>query len=365
MNDLLPVELDLITRGWPQQTINNYEEWFAVWRSQHGGTLAWRTEARYVRVGRVWAGFANGKVLTPRLMVDWHIYIAAQTTSLRKRKGDQPIRTDVVAGYHLVVKAFLAWMKMMGVIEADPSIGLPKLKGPPNHPARSWTHTEYRTMIAYLDKRPHLQTFMWLLILGYHTGMSFVDCCYLTWEEVTLIENGPCYINRIREKLRRQHGAKATCIIPIVPGGELWQHFKKREAVRHLQYKRHDGIEYVNQDAELFYTNPQRSTRMRIYFDNAVGGRHIAKNRSFRNLRNSFCTRLMNSGADAVMVSKITGHSNVNQLAHYVEPDILQMQQIMVDGLRWAEQRDGYERPPFLTLPPPTAAIPNQTTKDK
>lgn len=345
---LLTAEVELLGRGWPEQRIPKYNDYFKIWLSQFT-ELRPRSIEHYQGTGKIWCAFANGKDLTPRMMIEWHVSIANRLSKDRKSR----MNPCMVNKHNATVKRFLGWLKLVGVITHDPSIAVPWLKQPERLPPRPWLHEEYRKIIDYGNDNQHarLDGLVFLVVLGYHTGMGLVDCCYLRWEEVVLSEDKPSYIQKFRAKLGQK---KVLATIPIVPGSELWVWMKRLEARRATNYKRHDGIEYVHQDLPGYYECPVPSIAKRLkgwLFIPAIG-RDQMGNRSFRHFRNSFCSRLINSGSDALLVSKMSGHRDLSMLSSYVLPNLRAMQDALVNGMRWAEGESGPDLPRrFLTLP--------------
>jgi integrase len=355
MNQITPVEIEVLGANWPEQIIPSYDRFYKIWRSQYASELSKSSVDDYWAMGMHWCAFANGKSLTPRLMLEWHLWLMDLKRPNSPTKKIAPARVN---RHHSVIKKFLRWLKVMGVITLDPSLALPTLRTPAPAPRKKFEHEEYLRIISYGSRLPNRHCQTWLTMLGYHTGMSLVDCAHLKWDEVVLRDDAPSYIQKIRAKLRARLGRKATCMIPIVAGGELWRWIKRLESRRHKNYKRLDGIDYVHQDAPLFYAcdNPTISERMRSFFAEELSWRGI-EGRSFKHLRNSFCSRMINSGNDAVLVSQMTGHQRLEQLAEYVVPDIRALQDAMIRALRWVEKDSGPDiKPRFLTLPSPEEA---------
>lgn len=316
-NEQVQIELG---RGWPEQVIADHAPYWRKWREQN--PLPQISEKIYVNVAKHWIPFANGKNLGPKLMLEWNEYCLTRMRELGAA-------TNFVMKWHQRVRAYLRWLMVMGVITVDPGVALKSPSKPPSKPKKIFTHEEYRKLV----ERAPTQTIAWLLVLGYHTGMSLVDCCTLEWDEVKLPESGPCYIQRIRSKMHGRHGTRATATIPVLPGGELWVWLKRIEKYRDLGPVSVDACESYH-DGSLNWALVQ-------FFKN--------DERSFQHLRNSFCSRLINSGTDAVLVSKMTGHSSLTQLADYVAPDIESMQNAVLRGLRYAES--GSTLPSRAVLP--------------
>lgn len=343
MNTEIPSELDQLSKTWPVQRIDNYEVWYRAWRVANRGNQSEGSEIHYVHVGQQWAEFANGKNLNPRLMLEWHVHCLA-----KRNQFGHLIRPDRVQKYHCYVKKFLRWLKNCQVIQLDPSAFLPEVRMVAPKTARSWTHAEYTAIIRWAEGKPRYQLAAWLFILGYHTGMSMTDCCHLRWDEVTLRSDGPCLIQRYRTKIKDRLGARALCTVPVLVGGELWRwlHALRKDAPA--------NAEFVHREAPVAYRFRLGMSLREDITQMAFAALGVKTGKSHRHLRNSFASRLVNSGADAVLVSKMTGHQNLEQLADYVIPNIRTMQDAVYKALLWAEsQETPPDSPAFLTLPSP------------
>lgn len=362
---LVPVEVELLGKNWPEQIIPSYNDHWKLWRSQFKGKTAPLTENRFEQCGRYWCDFANGKNLTPGLMIAWHVWLSALPSSFTNPRHNRPtISVAHCMKLHGMIKRFLRWLKLVGVIDHDPSIALPILRKPEPPPAKLYLHHEYRKIVDYATGRGWLHPLLFLVTLGYHTGMGLHDCCYLRWDEVVMQENKPSYIQKGRKKLVSRMGQRAICTIPIIPGGELWVWMKKLEQRRATNYKRWDGIEYVHQDLPGLYECPRPDIQRQIKSNllvPALGLREL-NDRTFKHFRNSFCSRLINAGVDSVLVSKMTGHQNLAQLSSYVLPNLRAMQDSLVEALRWAEEESAPDMPrQFITLPSPPPSAPIQS----
>lgn len=353
-------EVELLGRNWPEQIIERYDDYYRIWRAQYKDQLAPRTEEHYASLGREWCRFANGKNLTPGLLLAWHGALLRRPSMDCPRFRGRTILPEQINKMNARIRKFLGWLKLVGVIGADPSVALPNLREPEPPPPKLYLHEEYLKIVQYGSTRPKLEPILFLIVLGYHTGMGLVDCCHLRWDEVVLRDNEPSYIQKTRAKLRRLMGRKSLFTIPIIPGSELWVWMKRMEARRPFNYKRQDGIEYVHQDLPGMYDNqqpPLSNLIVKSMIKPALGSWQAVGGRSFRHFRNSFCSRLINAGVDSLLVSKMTGHSTLVQLSGYVLPNLRAMQEALVSALRWAEGESGPDMPRnFLALPSPPSS---------
>lgn len=349
-------------RNWPEQIIVDHAPYWRAWRRQAPEIEA-SSAREYDRIARHWIPFANGKDVKPQLLLAWSEY-CRKLPSRYSKTGVLDLRTLGV--YHRKVKSYLHWLHTVGALSIDPSGCMPFVRGPAPEPKLIFTHEEYQQMVKVASNGGAYVSLGvdWLIVLGYHTGLSLVDCATLKWEDVIIREDGPCFVKRIRRKMRSRQGTKATSMIPIIVGGELWVWFKRRERRRHENSERGEGIDYVHQDAAQAHTEGDGitlRTALSDLFKEALGEKRAG--RSFRHLRNTFASRLINAGNDSLLVSKMTGHSRLDQLSDYVVPDQSAMQQAILRGLRHAE---GTPPLPAHTVPPDEAAAqqPNSLASD-
>lgn len=324
-----------IGRNWPQQIIVDHAPYWRAWRKQTRNCTD-RSEQLYEKIGRLWIAFANGKNIGPKLMLEW----MARISSIRNPKSIDGISKVRISKYRSRTAAYLKWLRLMGAIQIDPGDCMPKVRNEPPAPKQVYTHAEYLKMVAYAEENPAFMMHQWLAILGYHTGLSLVDCCNLRWDQVELPDDGPCFVRKIRTKLVRRYGSRATATIPILVGSELWVWFKRLQRKRQLNIEpaQEDHITFVHEEAAdtLAWSFKGPSEEM-ARFIRAALGRDGSKDRTFRHFRNTFASRLINAGIDSVLVAKMTGHLSVNQLVTYVVPDQAAMQQAILKGLRSVE----------------------------
>lgn len=321
----IPPEFSLVPKDWPVQIIRDHAPWWGVWRKHCN--MSENTESNYRIVSKEWIPFANGKDLTPQLMSDFFAHISKK-----------PIRNTQINRYMTHTKAYLAWLKAMGLITHDPGFATPLAKSELPDKPKVWTHSEYKRLVEFCETKVDYHTKLWIIVLGYHTGMSMVDCSYLKWDEVSLPDDGACFIHRTRHKMRTRTGSRSQCVIPIVPGSELWVWFKRMQRARENIYKQdwYKGIDWVNHDAAEEYETKRNRDEWGFLFTKCFGAGR--EGRSFKNFRNSFISRLINAGVNELLVSQMTGHTNMNQLRAYVLPNLRSMQDAIVLGMKWAEE---------------------------
>lgn len=290
--------------------------------------LAAYSKMHYGIMGRHFCAFMENRKLEPMAMVEW-----VQHQIKLAKAGNNRINESNVK-----VKAFLKWLKKMNYISTDLWESVTLLPRKPVASPQIFTEEDYQKIKAFCKDRDGYQPHLWLVILSYHTGMSLVDCCHLRWRNVHLNDDGPSYIDIYRTKVKRL-GEKALCQIPIIPFTDLHEwllKLKKVPAVTkwHQRWIDHyEGmVDFVHEDCPGLYSYTNQ--RLARQFEDIFRQSGVCKNKekTFRHLRNTFCSNLVNSGAQLALICKMTGHNNVQTLLKYLKADRVSMQ----DGLNKA-----------------------------
>ena len=305
-------------------TLSNLWGTFVASKNPARNTLE---ELRYI--GRRFLNYFRETELTVQSMMDWTSYIR----TIRTREG-KPLSPQRVHKIHCVVRTFLKFIKKLGFIKHDlwEFIELPKLPDPKM--PEIVTAEEYQALKDFLVNAERWQWALWLMILGYRTGMSCCDCCHLRWEQVFLNDEGESYMDVPRLKLIR-FGEKAVCRIPIVPGSDLHEWLLKLKQVKN--YTRADGLNYVHQDCPGLYSYCGSSSYMSRALKRLFRHAGIPKSKSFASFRRTFISNLVNSGMDYALVCKITGHTNMKTLLRYLRPDRKALQDGVMKAQQYAE----------------------------
>lgn len=291
--------------------------------------------ARYDTIAKVFCNFFESKEygglghrLTPMGMVEWMQHLRDHRTDTLNPK---PYAISNINKTNSVVGGFLKFLKQQHYINESLNECLPRLLD--NEPKETliFTEDEYEKIKEYCAGRSWTQPHLWLFILGYRTGMSLVDCCHLRWRNVHLNDDGPSYIDIYRIKMSSRMGDKSLCQIPIVPFSDV--HLWLLNLRNVTPWKRADGItDYVHQEGPgLYACNFQR---LRTDFKNICRRAGVDERKTFKCLRNSLCSNLVNSGMQLASVCKITGHNSVKVLLGYLKPD----RQVLQDGMAASQQ---------------------------
>lgn len=276
--------------------------------------------------------------LTPQGMVEWMQALQKyRIPTENPTRKPRPLSAARINKINTIVRAFLRWMRKMKYVGDDLADCIPTLMQPGPKPSVIFTEEEYETLKAYCAGRPHYQTHLWLMILGYRTGMSLIDCCHLRWRDVHLHDNEPSYIEITRIKIQR-FGTKARCQIPIVPFSDI--HLWLLNLRNAPQWKRFDGItDYVHNETEALYHCT--FGRLRQDFKTICRQAGVDPAKTFKCFRNSLCSNLVNSGMQLAMVCQVTGHNSVQTLLRYLHPDRRALQDSMAKAQQYSAQKAG------------------------
>lgn len=292
------------------------------------GDIALNSRRRYDVIGRSFCGFMDGKTLNVQTILEWCLY--SQTL------GHNPRNTNANSVY---IRTFLRWLKTIKYTDLELAYLIKTLASEALPEPQIFSEDEYERVKRFCTARPQYQPHLWLFILGYRTGMTLIDCCHLRWGQVHMEYNGPSYIEYTRIKIRR-HGAKVT--VPVVPFSDVHDWLVMLKEQEHLNYKRHDGItDFVHQDCPgLYFFTKWRLGMQFTYIFQKCG----ITGKSFKNLRNTFCSNLVNSGVSSPLVCQMTGHSGLKMLLRYLKPDKRALQDGLITAYKYATEQSAEQR---------------------
>lgn len=306
------------------------------------GDIAKNTELEYRKIGKKFLGFMEGRKLDATNMVEWVLHEKDRTRY--SKAGQVRINPWTINNQNVRVRAFLRWLKTINYTNLDLADAIVTLPVQPRPEPQMITEEEYQAIKRYCTGRPSCQLHLWLIILGYRTGMSLVDCCYLRWPNVILNDDGPSYIDIYRIKTKRL-GMKARCFIPIIPMSDVHEWLLRLKAAGKNNYARFDGIrDFVHQDAPGHYEC--RFQTIGNDFKNIFMRAGLERGKTFRNLRNSFCSNLVNSDAQIALICKMTGHNSVTTLLRYLKPDKRMLQDALLKAQQFAAKQSHNLQPP-------------------
>lgn len=284
----------------------------------------------YYAIGRLFTGFFENRKFAPEEFLAWHEFVRSKRTI----RGSI-ITIAYVNKINAKVRGFLRWLYQMQYVSYDLGFCIPHLPDTATKQPVVITEEQFQAIKKWCQGRAWAQPHLWLVILGYRTGMSLVDCCYLRWKDVHLDDDGPSWISIIRWKMATRAGEKARCQIPIIAGTDLHEWILERRKVHN--YKRYDGInDYVHQDCPGLYEWTGAFNTIHNEMRRIFNGAGIPKGTTFKNLRNALCSNLVNSGMNLALVCKITGHNDPKTLMTYLKPDRLALQDGMAKAYQYA-----------------------------
>jgi integrase len=206
------------------------------------------------------------------------------------------------------VRRFLRWLERSGRIvdSIERHVRLPRKKKVNN--SQPITHEEYLQL--RVTASGHWMD--WVIMLGWHTGMSLIDCLSLKWEHVDLDK---CCILRERRK------TGVPLMVPFEPDDDLGRGLSERLA----SYPDAGPGDFVDPASAAYIGNPiNPSLRACMAFTRIRDRAGVSPAKTFHSFRHSFVSMLANSQVNTALASKITGHSNPSIFLRYVHPNIEQ-----------------------------------------
>lgn len=166
----------------------------------------------------------------------------------------------------------------------------------------------------------------YLVVCGYWTGMTMVDCCTLTWDHVDL---NKCLITRVRTKMEYA-GNQAT--IPIIPNGDLYKMLKMLKDNPDKRYDYKNGPNFVYPRLAISYLRGYQnvSENFKRFVHVKCG---FGKGKSFATFRRTFCSMLANSNTNISLAMQMTGHTNPKSFNHYVLPNLKALHDTFSDAV--------------------------------
>lgn len=311
--ELAPVPLK------PAATLSNlWGTWIGSRQLAPNSLEAYRFEGKRI------LAFFREREMNVQSILDWCKYLR----TVKNHKGG-PLSAKSIHLTNSTLRSFLKFIQKLGFLKHNlwEFVELPKL--PESKPPELVTEAEYQALKAHLKNSDRYQWALWMIILGYRTGMTMCDCANLRWEQVFLNDTAESYMDVPRQKMRR-HGI--VCRIPIVPNSDLHEWLLKLQSTRHLNYKRFDGLNFVHQDCPGYHAGRGRHYMTEDFA--RLFAQAGLKGKSFASLRRTFISNLVNSGMQYALICKITGHTNIKTLLGYLRPD----RKALRDGVMKAQQ---------------------------
>jgi len=269
------------------------------------------------------AMFVGTKEFTPQVLAEFQA-----ATHERKAKPWTIHRT------FREVRQFVLWLEAMEFVDYRRFTSVIRVPPPPKVAAKIFTETQYERLKAAAKGT----YWYYAVIMAYRTGARYSDVALLKWESVHLDE---CYLRYLPFKTRK-HGKEAVC--PFNVGGDLHEVLLEMSLCKGANPKGWEA--YVCPDMAMTYpinggqfgAGPQKRFAFKQLCEkNGCAGL------SFHKLRNSFMSRLVQSGASYPMASQITGLASASVFNQYAKPDVESLRKVM-------DRMDKKDDPPEGTI---------------
>lgn len=280
----------------------------------------WTPNTKLMRfaVLKKFVDYVGPRELTPKILAEWQ----TEQHTLGVSEATVEIRLKAV-------KSFIDWAAEMeifarnrfaNIIRIDPrKLGKKPLTFSPDQYER-------------LKENSKGTDWYYAIVLAYRTGARYSDCALLKWENVNLDK---CYVRYTPFKSRKT-GREAIC--PFDARGDLHMALLDMGRVR---LESGPWSAYVCPEFAMGYPTAeaggaergQRYAFARLCKQSGIQGRR------FHNLRNSFISRLVKSGASFPMGSQLTGLQSHYIFNAYAEPDLDALRKVI-------NKAEAEEKPP-------------------
>ncbi len=207
---------------------------------------------------------------------------------------------------------FLEWCECVGYLEMRRFSKILKKPHKPLPPVTIFTHAQYEQ----LKELARGTNWYYAIVMSYRTGTRYSDTVLMKWKNVNLEQ---CCIRYTPFKSRLT-GRTATC--PFEIDGDLHRLLADMHAFRPNTGCKWD--EYICPDLAMHYPHDgvqgaQRDVRTQF---TALVKKIGATGLTFHDLRHSFISRLIRSGASYPIGSQITGLASPQVFCRYAAPDV-------------------------------------------
>lgn len=206
------------------------------------------------------------------------------------------------------LRGFLSWCRDMALLEGDPTRGLPRIR-PADCARNPFSLDDYQRLLAACgghieDRDPFSPTYgqrfpsYWkhACIVGWHTGLRLGDVACMEWDQIDFVGD-TITVSPLKLKWRRQ-----SLVIPMAPDLR----------VSMLEMDEQRTSEYVSPLMRRAYFS--WTGKLQVQFSELAERAGVRG--SFHCFRHSFVTRLINVGADPLLIGSITGQS-INTIKRY------------------------------------------------
>ena len=231
-----------------------------------------------------------------------------QKDLLEKQKADLKNYSAVTANRNMfVIKQVFKCALKLGAIHEDPSAGIQKLSEKAHERNRFLLPSEIEDLVTECLKTKAKYYMPALIFLGAEHGASKQECLNLRWSEINFEYEGTGLIRLYRKKNKRE---RTDFLMPRTREALLsWREhlFALRE--RHKFDKMESDFVFSHADGTAFESirSAWNATCLSAGF----------KDLHFHDLRHTFCSNLLLSGADIKDVKEMIGHRDIAMTDRY------------------------------------------------
>lgn len=236
--------------------------------------------------------------LTPAACANWLMHLL----------GTKRIKTVTANYYRQWLSIFFNWCVDLSYMTVNPFTQIRRVK--PQRAVRNpMTREDVEALVRVAHKSKH-SFWAYAVLLAWHTSLRLSDVSFLekksiNWTDETIA------ITPIKTKK-----VGIEVVVPIEPT-ELYP------VLREMYDQSNPALygplsRFVCPEMALRYQADGGRT-LNGSFETLRKWAGVDEGKSFHCLRHGFCSRMMNAGADCIVVSSITGHTNLNTLRGYVK----------------------------------------------
>lgn len=240
-----------------------------------------------------WAAYMGGRSMVPMEIAKYPEFLI--------KKGVHP---NSVNNACRILRSFFRWAFRMGLATERWYEYVGSVRGVAYAEPKIITQTEYEKLLSISDDID----LSWGIVCGYHTGLRLGDVCNLRWSCVDMDRQ---LVKTTPSKTSRAHAISVE--IPFVTESDMhrWLRDLKEqdEAIEgYVSYSLHTRYAVDKTCISRYYTRLFRKAGI--------------PDKSFKQFRSTFESRLANSGINLGMAAKMTGRSDPRSLMRYIKVDI-------------------------------------------
>ena len=305
----------------PRIAIGNMIEVFEKFKAERSAGWSKNTGPAWDRAFKSFLLFTGGKSIDhPVGSKDWAMAMAKIMNDWSDHLLSIKLAPVTTQMFQQKLRSVFRWIDLNGWTDFCPNKWLKTIRIP-ERKKKLVTYDEYCALRDNMAR----SYYRWAVVCAYHTGMAASDVYLLKWAEVDM-DN--LVITRVRKKMIR---FGKPCIIPIVPGSDLYEWLKI------MRENAQPDAEYVCPALAnlMLYSDPKNVyVKFSASVNRVLPGRKI----TFHCFRHTFVSNIANSGMNLAVACAITGHSSPDMFKKYVKPNIEALRKGIVDGINFGKE---------------------------